>query len=267
MGFLDSLFGGGGDGGDRAVETQYDVRPAPEYAEASGARGKWWESLQQWGGQPGYGAIAPNWGDIWNNARGKLQRQYWGGPEGPGAVAKVRANSARRGVADQTAGDANIARLGMQEGNQIADMAIQQAIAEASFGEQGRTTWLSSLQNLAGLKPQMVNYGSRGTNKMIPNPVGDLVGGVGSLAAVGGLGGGGGEGGGFDLMGIFNSIMGGGGGMGDMFGGGQSGVNTGDSGLGDSEDEGYDWLSALIGGGRALMGDPGGYAQVAGTFM
>lgn len=245
MSFFDDIFGGGG---DSQTTTQNDYRPAPEYAEAEGARGKWWETLQSWAGQPGYGAIAPNWGDIWSNARGKLSRQYWGGPEGPGAVAKVKASAARRGVSDSPALQATIGRMGMQEGNQLMDMAIQQAIAEANLGESGRKTWLGSVQNLASQKPQMLNYGSTSTKQMIPNPVGDVVGGLGELAV----------GGGFDIM--------------DLFGGG-SGVNTGDqygggsSGLGSADDDGYDWMSAILGGARGLSGDPTGWAQLAGTFF
>ena len=47
---------------------------APEFAEAQGARGNWWQTLQDWAGQPGYGAIAPNWEDIWERAKGKVNR-------------------------------------------------------------------------------------------------------------------------------------------------------------------------------------------------
>ena len=261
MSWLGDLFGGKKE--STATQTN-DIRQMPDYAEAEGARGKWWETLQSWAGQPGYGAIAPNWGDIWSNARGKLQRQYWGGPEGPGAVAKVRANAARRGVADQTAGDANIARLGMQEGNQIADMAIQQAMAEANLGEEGRTKWLSSLQNLAGLKPQFMNYGSTVTKTEKSNPISDLIGGFGSNMVSGA--------GANETTDWYTQML-------DMLNGasgGMSGINGGadpyggqggQSGLGKSEDEGYDWMSAIMGTGRGLMGDPTGWAQLAGTFM
>ena len=47
-------------------------------------------------------------------------------------------------------------RLGMKESQLISDMAIEQAIKEAQFAEQGRQTWLQSAQSLANLRPQFV---------------------------------------------------------------------------------------------------------------
>lgn len=142
-------------------KTEYEApRIAPEYEEAKGARGRWWDTLNTWGSQPGYGAIQPNWSDLWENARGKVRRYFGGGPEGPGAVDRLRSDAARRGMGDNPATSRGIARLGMKEGQMLQDIAVEQAMKEAMLGEQGRTTWLSSLMSLAGLKPQLWDPGS-----------------------------------------------------------------------------------------------------------
>jgi len=143
--------------------TKYDEpRIAPEYAESKQARGDWADKLGEWGDQPGYGAVQPNWEDLWSNARGKVRQFYGGGPEGGGAVARMKSDAARRGMGDQPATSRGIARLGMKEGQQMQDIAVEQAFKEAMLGEQGRQTWLGSMQNLAGQKPTLWNPG--GTN-------------------------------------------------------------------------------------------------------
>lgn len=124
-----------------------------DYPEAEGARRNWWERLQQWGSQPGYGAISPDWGDIWEKAKNRVNRYYWGGPaEGEGLAGKVKASAARRGVSESPALERNLANLGMQQGIQLGEMATDQATQEAQFSETGRTNWLNSLMQLAGLK-------------------------------------------------------------------------------------------------------------------
>lgn len=254
MSWLSDIFGGKK---ESAQTYQKDIRQMPDYAESEGARGKWWETLQSWAGQPSYGAIQPNWGDIWSNARSKLSRQYWGGPEGPGAIAKVKASAARRGVSDSPALQTTIGRMGMQEGNQLMDIAIQQAIAEANLGESGRKTWLSSVQNLAGLKPQFMDFGGTSTLTEKSNPISDFIGGFGENLVTGGYAN--------DTTRQMEEIL-------SMFGGGGAagadpyGMMGGQSGLGKADDDDYDWMSAIMGGGRALMGDPTGWAQLAGTF-
>ena len=241
--FIGDLFGGGG---DSKQTTENDIRQLPDYAESTAARGTWLDTLQSWGPDNGYGAIAPNWDDLWNNAREKVQRYFSGGPEGPGVNAKIAANNARRGVSDQPAADVTRQRSGFQQGNMLMDMAVKQAMEKANLAESGRKTWLGSIQNLAGLKPSFQNYGSTTTKETKSNPVGDFMGGMAD---------GSGGSGSFDMNALLELAgMGGG----------------GDSGLGDvtgEEEDGFDWLQAIIGGGRMLAGDyVGGGQQVAGAF-
>lgn len=147
---------GGDGGGDGMSLTGYTVPvpvKLPDYPEAEGARTNWWDTLQKWSTQPGYGAIQPNWNTIWTNAADKVRRYFTGGPEGPGAISAVKANLAARGASEDPAAEASLSRLGMQQGNLLNDMATSMATKEADISEKGRYGWLASLQDLAGLKP------------------------------------------------------------------------------------------------------------------
>ncbi len=126
---------------------------APEYPEAAGARGEWWEKLQEFGEQPGYGAIAPDWGDIWERAQKRVSQYYWGGPEGgPGLAGKVKASAARRGVSESPAGESMLMRMGATEAGQLGDISTEMGIQEAAFGEKGRQDWLTNIRALSGMQ-------------------------------------------------------------------------------------------------------------------
>jgi hypothetical protein len=127
--------------------TQY-----PEFPEADAARQDWWSRLQQWGSDPNYGAITPDWADIWSNAQDKVRQYYWGSPTQMGLSGKVKASAARRGVSD-TALEPNLTAMGVEEGNQIKDMATNMGIQKSNLAESGRLNWLQSLQSLTNQKP------------------------------------------------------------------------------------------------------------------
>lgn len=212
MGFWTDFLGFGGSGNDGNsgnVQQVRNLKPEilPTYPEAEGARGTWWDTLKQWQSQPGYGAIQPNWNDIWENARQKIQRYFHGGPEGPGVISNVKSNLAQRGMSDNPASENLIGRLGMQESNQLQDIAVKMAMEEAMLGEQGREKWLNSIQNLASLKPTYWwNPGSDtisyNTSPSLGAGMGDIFGALGGNVLSGG-------GSGFDwldnLLGINNN--------------------------------------------------------------
>lgn len=245
MGNWFSDFFGGGDNETQQV-VQNDLRPAPEFPEAAGARATWADTLTRWGSQPGYGAIQPNWNDIWENARGKVSRYFGGGPEGPGVDAKVAANSAKRGVADQAAGDAMLQRSSFQQGNMLQDLAIKQAMEEANLSEGGRKDWMTSLMSLADQKPQMLNYGSTTDTTYQPPSIAGKLG----KAFVGSQNG---TGTGIPELDQIMQMFGGDGGQqysGDTGIGDMSGVSTGDEG-----------------DGGDMWSDPQTYAQIAQLAM
>lgn len=236
MDWLSELFGGGGSGQNNTQDTTNKWEMAPDYAESAAARGTWGDTLKNWSTQPGYGAIAPNWDSIWQNAAKKVQQYFHGGPMGPGAEAGVKSNLAGRGMSENPAAEETLGRLGMQEGQQLGDMAVNQATQEANFGEQGRTTWLNSIMQLAGLKPQMLNTGSTVSREyqqpsFLNSPTGKSVGtGLSDM-----LGGGQGS----DLISMISGL----------FGGGAGSIGSADSGSSDSKGGGFDWgqLAQVLG--------------------
>ncbi len=125
----------------------------PDYPEATGARQSWWNKLQDWGNQPGYGAIAPDWADIWDLAKKKVDQYYYGGVNDTGLAGKLKASAARRNVSQSPALENMLLSMGMEQGSQMSDLAKNEAINKATFSEQGRQNWLSSIQNLSQLKP------------------------------------------------------------------------------------------------------------------
>lgn len=238
MSWFGDLFGFGGNGNEQrtdSVQTTNPVMPLqlPDYPEATGARQDWFKTLQDWGTQPGYGAIQPDWNDIWNNARGKVQRYFQGGPEGPGLNAQIKSSLARRGMSENPANETLLQRSGFQQGNVLQDTANTQATQQAALSEQGRRDWLQSIQQLAGLKPAFTGGGATTTaSHPIPSTtqgVGDILtsvlsgggnpasgNGINELLSIfGGAAGGGGDTGIGDINGIGS---GGGGGGGGLFG-------------------------------------------------
>ncbi len=138
---------------DAPEQPEIQVKKLDEYPESGAARETMAGKLQEWGDQPGYGAISPDWGDIWERAKNKIGRYYWGGVGETGLAGKVKASAARRGVSESPAMETQLTRMGQQEGLELKDVASEQALQESLFGEQGRQNWFGQMQNLAGMKP------------------------------------------------------------------------------------------------------------------
>ena len=183
-------FGGGGDDDGYQWSMPPDPRffRAPEYEETTGARKAWWEKLQQWGGQEGYGAIAPNWGDIWERTKKRVTQSYWGGPEGgTGRAGKIKASAARRGVSESPAMETMMGRMGAMEAGQLGDIATEQGIQRAKFSEAGRMSWLQNIAQMSGLQVPGTWQGATGyMPAQTASPWGDLASAGGSyLGAMG----------------------------------------------------------------------------------
>jgi len=155
MSFFGSVEGGYGSTSTKSrMEQDLAFKEAPEHKETSAARSKWWDMLQQFGGEKGFGAIQPDWANIWENAQSKVRQYFWGGPNDPGVVGKVKASAARRGVSESPAMEKMIGRMGETESNVLSDMAVQQGLKEAELSESGRLNYLQSLGSMANQNVQ-----------------------------------------------------------------------------------------------------------------
>ena len=175
-----SAIGAFGGGGDDSISKDISYKELPGYEESDEAREAMSGKLQEWGGQEGYGAIAPNWDEIWESAKGKVGRYYWGDVGGTGLAGKVRAGAARRGVSESPAIDTLLTQMGQQEGQQLGDMATEQATQKLAFGEQGRQNWYSQMQNMANMKPAYASSGSITTGSGGDTSTSELMGNLGS---------------------------------------------------------------------------------------
>ena len=164
---------------------------APRFAETDAAREGWWSKLKEWGQQPGYGAIAPDWDAIWEQSKGKVSDYWRGTATTPGVMSRIKASAARRGVSDSPAFGVLATRAGAEESGQLKDIATTQATKRAAFSESGRRNWLQSMTQMSNLQVPGAwdKYG--GMNVAQPSymggaGLGDVVGDVGS--GIAGLG-------------------------------------------------------------------------------
>jgi hypothetical protein len=178
---------GGDENEDFNPEDLLVYKQLPDYPESAGARGSWFGKLQEWGEQPGYGAISPAWNEAWDLAKKKINQYYWGGVGDTGLAGKVKASAARRGASQSPALENQLAMLGMSEAGQISDLGKEEAINKAKFGESARQNWMTSLQHLAGLKPAyMTSTGVTGggsTTYGTGEALSDIFSGAGDLAS------------------------------------------------------------------------------------
>jgi hypothetical protein len=155
------LFGGSEDT-SQTTQTQTQAAPqfvqAPEYPESTAARGTWWDTLQNWGKQPGYGAIQPDWNQIWNTASNKVNQYYWGGPTGPGLADKLKSSAAARGASQSPALEETLKNMGAAQGDQLSTMATQMGVQQTNLEQQGQSNWLNSLMALGQIKPTSTAY-------------------------------------------------------------------------------------------------------------
>jgi hypothetical protein len=137
-----------------AKDSSFDTYP--EYPEAVSAREKWWNEISGYDSSNGYGAIQPNWDDIWNKAKSRISQYYWGSPTAPGAMSRLGASAARRNMQDSPSLGVLTSRLATQEGSDIANMTTAQETQRANLAESARTTFLNSLASLSGRQPSSV---------------------------------------------------------------------------------------------------------------
>lgn len=190
-----------GNAGEVDVNNQFLQNP--EYKESQGARELWWKRLQEWGNDPNYGAISPDWSNIWENVQKKVNQYYEGSATAPGVKDRIKSSLARRGMSESPASDMALLRSDVERGNTLSDVATQQGITQAQLGEEGRINWLRSLQDLESRKPT----GQWQTTITDPNAKEnaylDLIGGVGSAVSQYGIG----MNGGGDAKGILSKVL------------------------------------------------------------
>lgn len=175
-----SILGGFLGGRKKGTTTTPEPVQLPEFPEAAGARGTVSELLKKFGQMPGFGAISPNFADIFENARSKVRSFFGGSAVDPGVNARLKANLARRNVSQGPQAENLLLRSGVEEGRQIQDISTQQALQETQFEESGRRNFIQDLFRLAGLSPSF----AVGSEVVGPQKgVGDVISSAGGIAS------------------------------------------------------------------------------------
>lgn len=208
----------------------------PEYANSQEARDTWWGKLQEWGNDPNYGAIAPDWNDIWQQTQQQVKSYFEGSAMAPGVNDAIKGSFAQRGMGGQAGETFALASSGATEAQQLANLQAQQNIAKNQFAETGRQNWLNSLNQFQAQKPggewqTQINPSSGQIWGNALSQVGGAIGSYGMSGIMSGIGSGwtSGIGGGYSGMG----------GGGAWQGVGSSGVMGGGSGISSPSNLGY----------------------------
>ena len=125
-------------------------RSQPEYQAYQG-------ELDEMGEDPNYGAIQPDWGEIWDDYSSKISQTYWGSPTDPGIAGKMRASVARRGVEDSPAEQELLSRIGAEEAGDLQTLGTQQGIQRTNLVSSAKKDYLNRLGLQAG-QAQITNF-------------------------------------------------------------------------------------------------------------
>jgi len=142
-------------------KTKTNSTQLPEYPESEASRQMWWQKLAAWGEDPNYGAVTPDWDNIWNMTQRKINDYYSGTALKTGVKDKLKSSMARRNIQDSPAYDYLSLGLDVEQGNQLKDAAVQEGVQKTNLAESGRQNWLGSLERLSSMKPQFIQSTSQ----------------------------------------------------------------------------------------------------------
>lgn len=157
----------------------------PEYPHSQDARDLWWQTLQNQSTEPGYGAIQPDWNNIWDTVQNHIKQYYGGGPLAPGVQQGVSASLARRNMSDSPASDYLHAQVSGQEGVDLSNEATNQGVQQTNLEQQGQSNWLQSLENFQSQKP--AGQWNTTVTPSVGAQIGGAIGSIGSSVASAGL--------------------------------------------------------------------------------
>lgn len=158
----------------------------PEYPEAEKARSTLSDKLQAWGNDPYYGAVSPDWGNIWDTVQRQVRGYYEGTALSPGVKDRLKSSLARKNISENPASDYLMMAADAEQGNQLKDIATSQGIEKARLGESGRQFWTNATSDLSKQKPSGTWWQQPQQNPGVTELM-NLITGVGAAVATGGM--------------------------------------------------------------------------------
>ncbi len=130
-------------GGAPGIVQQYT--PGPDAAIGQKAAGQWADQLTQDQTDPNWGAISPDWNDIWQQTQQQVHNYFNGTATNPGVNDQINASFAQRGMSGDPAASFLQSQSGANEAQMLNNNSANMNIAKQTFTNQGKSQWLNSM--------------------------------------------------------------------------------------------------------------------------
>ncbi len=163
---------------------KYEYHKGPDYEQGQTATNDWLNQITADQNDPtgNFGAISPDWNDIWDQTQKQVQQYYNGTATSPGVNDQIKASFAQRGMSGDPAAAYLQAASGANQASQLSTLGAEQNIARQQFANQGKSQWLNSVQ---AFQNQVANGPTGGASSITTAPtttqqIGNAIGAAGS---------------------------------------------------------------------------------------
>lgn len=148
---------------------KYQYFQGPDYQQGQTATNDWLSQITADQNDPtgNFGAISPDWNDIWAQTQRQVQQYYDGTATSPGVNDQIKASFAQRGMSGDPAASYLQAASGANEAEQLNQASQAQNIAKQQFANQGKSQWLNSVQ---AFQNQVANGPTGGASSITTAP-------------------------------------------------------------------------------------------------
>lgn len=134
-------------GGNGAPGVYNEYAQGPNYQNNQEISNQWKNWLTDAESDPNYGAIAPDWNDVWQQTQEKVKEYYNGTAMTPGINDAIKGSFAQRGMGGQAGETFALAASNANQAKDLSNASIQQNISKQTFANQGKNDWLGSMSN------------------------------------------------------------------------------------------------------------------------
>jgi len=142
-----SLISANSNGGKPGIVDQYTE--GPSYAAGQTAQNDWLNQLTSDQNDPSgnFGAISPDWNDIWSQTQQQVNNYYNGTATNPGVNDQIKASFAQRGMSGDPAASFLQAQSGSNQAQDLSNLSAQENIAKNQFAQTAKQNWYSNINN------------------------------------------------------------------------------------------------------------------------
>lgn len=119
--------------------------PGPYAEQGKTAVNDWLGQLTKDQNDPNWGAISPDWNDIWQQTQQHVNNYYNGTATSPGVNDQIKASFAQRGMSGDPAASYLTAASGADQAQQLGNLEAQQNVAKQTFANTGKNNWMANI--------------------------------------------------------------------------------------------------------------------------